>query len=256
MNSTTLSDRRRLRLGPFLVDDLDRIEVVERAVDLAISATTRPVRAYGLHVGGLNYQFNNEFTGELEDAELVYADGGSVVLLSRLAGAGRLERSPTTDIGWDVLRRFAERQGRPARIAMIGGPPGLAHRAGQVLACAGLGELVFEADGYPDDWSVAVERLSQAQLDVCVVGLGAPREMLWVRTWLDQLPPSLILTCGGWFGFLAGEEKRGRGLLRAAGLEWISRVAQSPRRLAGRYVRGAWSTLRLARSVAFARVAS
>lgn len=236
----------RLAVGPFLVDDLDQAGVVDAAVVLATGARTRPSRAYALHVGGLNARDDAAFVAEMRDAELVYADGGSVVLLGRLAGSRRLQRAPTTDIGWDVLRGVGERLGRPARVALLGGPPGLADRAAQTLVEGGAGEVVFVADGYATDWSPVLERLRAAEVDVCVVGLGAPREMLWVRTWFDQLPPALVLTCGGWFGFLAGEEKRARGLLRLPGLEWVARVAQSPRRLGGRYLRGAWSTLQLA----------
>jgi N-acetylglucosaminyldiphosphoundecaprenol N-acetyl-beta-D-mannosaminyltransferase len=72
--------------------------------------------------------------------------------------------------------------------------------------------------------------------------MGAPREMLWVRNWYHHLPHLLLLTCGGWFGFLAGDERRAGALLRRSGLEWIARVAQSPRRLGPRYARGAVST--------------
>jgi N-acetylglucosaminyldiphosphoundecaprenol N-acetyl-beta-D-mannosaminyltransferase len=246
--------RQRLPVGPFLVDDLDAREAVEAAVDLALAATDRPVRAYALHVGGLNAHEDAAFVAEMRDAELVYADGGSVVLLGRLAGSRRLQRAPTTDIGWDVLHGLTERLGRPARIALIGGPPGLAARAGQALVDGGAGVVVFETDGYVPDWTPVLEELAGTDVDVCVVGLGAPREMLWVRTWLPQLPPALILTCGGWFGFLAGEEKRARGVLRLPGVEWIARVAQSPRRLGGRYARGAWVTFRLAAGLAVSRI--
>jgi N-acetylglucosaminyldiphosphoundecaprenol N-acetyl-beta-D-mannosaminyltransferase len=246
--------RARLSVGPFLGDDLDARQAVEAAVDLAVAATDRPVRAYALHVGGLNAHEDEAFVAEMRDAELVYADGGSVVLLGRLAGSRRLQRAPTTDIGWDVLHGISDRLGRPARIALIGGPPGLAARAGQALVDAGAGVVVFETDGYVDDWAPVLERLADVDVDVCIVGLGAPREMLWVQTWLAQLPPALILTCGGWFGFLAGDEKRARGLLRLPGLEWIARVAQSPRRLGGRYVRGTWVTLRLATGLAVGRL--
>jgi N-acetylglucosaminyldiphosphoundecaprenol N-acetyl-beta-D-mannosaminyltransferase len=248
------STRRRLPVGPFLVDDLDAREAVEAAVELAVGATDRPVRAYALHVGGLNAHDDTAFVAEMRDAELVYADGGSVVLLGRLAGSRRLQRAPTTDIGWDVLRGVSERLGRPARIALIGGPPGLAARAGQALVDEGAGVVVFETDGYVEDWAPVLEGLASTDVDVCIVGLGAPREMLWVQTWLAQLPPSLILTCGGWFGFLAGDERRARGVLRLPGVEWMARVAQSPRRLGGRYVRGTWVTLRLAAGLAVHRI--
>lgn len=248
--------RERVEIGPFLVDDYSRDDVVQRGVDLALGANGRPALMYALHVGGLNARRDEAFVEEMNDADLVYADGGSVVLLGRLAGAVRMERAPTTDIGWDVLRRFTEQEGRPPRIALVGGRPGLAEQAAGALEAEGVGETVFTHHGYARDWNAVVRDLSASRPDVCIVGLGAPSEMLWARAWAAQLPPSLVMTCGGWFGFLAGSEKRAPRVLRLPGLEWISRVAQSPRRLSKRYARGVLSTCVIAGRTAVTRLAS
>jgi N-acetylglucosaminyldiphosphoundecaprenol N-acetyl-beta-D-mannosaminyltransferase len=235
-------DDTRLRVGPFTVDDLRYSEVVDAAAKLAAGDRGSPARAYALHVGGLNHRQDPDFVDEMQAAELVYADGGSIVLLAKLAGARRVQRAPTTDLGWDVLRAVGQRLGRPARLALIGGPPGLANRAGAALEDGAAGTVVFESDGFQADWEPVLDNLVAADADVCLVGMGAPREMLWVGTWYHRLPHTLLLTCGGWFGFLAGEERRAGPLLRRPGLEWIARVAQSPHRLGARYARGAVST--------------
>jgi N-acetylglucosaminyldiphosphoundecaprenol N-acetyl-beta-D-mannosaminyltransferase len=233
---------KQFGVGPFTVGDLKYLEVVSAAAKLAECDRGKPSRAYALHVGGLNHRQNSDFVKEMRAAELVYADGGAIVLLAKLAGARRVQRAPTTDIGWDVLRTVGERLGRPARLALIGGPPGLANRAGAALEAGAAGKVVFESDGFQDNWEPVLDRLVAANADVCLVGMGAPREMLWVGKWYRLLPHTLVLTCGGWFGFLAGDERRAGPLLRRSGVEWLSRVAQSPRRLGGRYARGALST--------------
>jgi N-acetylglucosaminyldiphosphoundecaprenol N-acetyl-beta-D-mannosaminyltransferase len=234
-------DDTRFGVGPFTVDDLSYSQIVGAATKLAAGRGS-PARAYALHVGGLNHRQNAAFVDEMRAAELVYADGGSIVLLAKLAGARHLQRAPTTDLGWDVLRAVGQRIGRPARLALIGGPPGLAKRAGVALEAGTAGTVVFESDGFQDDWEPVLDSLIAADVDVCLVGMGAPREMLWVKTWYHRLPPTLVLTCGGWFGFLAGAERRAGVLLRRSGLEWIARMAQSPRRLGPRYAQGVVST--------------
>jgi N-acetylglucosaminyldiphosphoundecaprenol N-acetyl-beta-D-mannosaminyltransferase len=235
-------DQTRFGVGPFTVDDLGYSDVVSALAKLAAVDRGSPARAYALHVGGLNHRQDADFVEEMRAAELVYADGGSIVLLAKLAGARRVQRAPTTDIGWDVLRAVGQRLGRAARLALIGGPPGLADRAGAALENGAAGTVVFKSDGFRDDWEPVLDSLVAADVDVCLVGMGAPREMLWVRTWYHRLPHTLLLTCGGWFGFLAGDERRAGALLRRPGLEWIARVAQSPRRLGARYALGAVST--------------
>ncbi len=110
--------------------------------------------------------------------------------------------------------------------------------------------------GYQPDWAPVVNRLRAARPDALIVGLGAPAEMRWVMQWLDRLPPTLVLTCGGWFGFLAGNERRAPAFMRAAGMEWVARIAQAPARLAPRYARGALSTAALAAACLRSRFSS
>ena len=78
--------------------------------------------------------------------------------------------------------------------------------------------------------------------------------MKWVDAHVQDLPPCLVMTCGGWFGFITQDEKRAPQWVCDAGLEWTYRIAQSPRRLAKRYARGAFSTAAL--SLGIIRVVS
>ena len=243
---TTDAQVPEVEVGPFWVSDSPRDELVDHVVDLCVRSTDRPAFAYALHVGGLNARRERDFVVAMRQADVVYADGGSVVWLARLAGGHRVERAPTTDIGWDLMRGFAQKVGRAPRVALIGGPPGLAERAQEVLEADGVADVVHVEHGYHTDWDEPLTALRKAAPDITVVGLGAPREMVWSQQHRDELPAGLVLTCGGWFGHLVGDEKRAPALLRRSGLEWIARVAQAPGRLGPRYARGAGSTAALA----------
>ena len=153
MPMTTSAGIPEVEVGPFWVSDSPRDELVDRVVDLCRTSSTRPAFAYALHVGGLNARRERDFVVAMRQADVVYADGGSVVWLARLAGGQRVERAPTTDIGWDIMRSFARKAGRIPRVALIGGPPGLAERAGTVLEEAGVADVVFLDNGFHHDWS-------------------------------------------------------------------------------------------------------
>jgi N-acetylglucosaminyldiphosphoundecaprenol N-acetyl-beta-D-mannosaminyltransferase len=233
-------------LGPFQVADATQEETVARLVELAVGqAQERAVLAFALHVGGLNALDDTMFVDAMNAADVVYADGGSVVWLAKRNGASRMERAATTDIGWDVLRGIAARLGRLPRVALVGGAPGLAKRAAATLEAAGAAVPVLVAHGYHDEWTDHVERVRLSRPDVVLVGLGAPNEMLWAHRWAPEIGQGLVLTCGGWFGFLAGDERRAPAAIRRPGLEWIGRVAQQPWRLGPRYARGAITTASL-----------
>jgi N-acetylglucosaminyldiphosphoundecaprenol N-acetyl-beta-D-mannosaminyltransferase len=99
-------------------------------------------------------------------------------------------------------------------------------------------EVVHTDHGFHQDWDQPLQALRAAAPEVTVVGLGAPNEMIWCHDHRPDLTGNLVLTCGGWFGHLTGEEARAPALLRRSGVEWIARVAQSPRRLGPLYAIG------------------
>jgi N-acetylglucosaminyldiphosphoundecaprenol N-acetyl-beta-D-mannosaminyltransferase len=241
------SDTRvpEVEVGPFRVSDSPTPELVEKVVSLSLEERTQPAFAFALHVGGLNARREPAFVEAMRAADVVYADGGSVVWLARLAGAHRVARAPTTDIGWSILREFRERTGRLPRVALVGGPEGLTARAGAVLESAGVANVVLVEHGYHTDWGQPLADLREAAPDVTVIGLGAPYEMIWCQQNRDELPNGLVLTCGGWFSYIVGDERRAPRILRRSGLEWIARLAQAPTRLGPRYARGVGATAAL-----------
>lgn len=245
--SVTAGAHRSVPVGPFHVADLTRAGLGEAVGELAgATAGRRPSVVFALHVGGLNSRRDRSFVAAMAQADLVYADGGSTVLVAKLAGAREIERAVTTDVGWDFLAALGRQLGRPPRIALVGGADGLAAGAGEALAAGGAGEVVAAEHGYRSDWTDVLVRLRDARPDALIVGLGAPREMTWIVEHRDELPPCLVFTCGGWFGYLVGDEARAPAILLHPGLEWIARFAQAPRRLGPRYARGVASTAALA----------
>lgn len=212
-----------------------------------------PCTAFALHVGGLLHRDDVAYVRAMHEADVVYADGASVLLLGKLAGARRLERAATTDIGVDLLERLRS-EGESLTTVLVGGPPGLAERAGAALAHRFGVAVVHATHGFHDDWGPVLDLIRCERPQLVVVGMGAPREMVWTAEHRTALGSALVLTCGGWFGFLAGEESRAPAWMQRAGLEWCWRLAQSPRRLASRYLRGAVVSAGLAARIAARRV--
>jgi N-acetylglucosaminyldiphosphoundecaprenol N-acetyl-beta-D-mannosaminyltransferase len=235
----------RVRVGPFEISDLTRADVVKQMVRLVAPPAPRPARAFALHVGGLVARQDRAFVQAMNAAELVYADGASVVLAAKAAGARQIERASTTDVGWDLFRELTSQRGEPPVVSVVGGPPGLAAQALDVLVEAGVARPGVTDHGYHSEWGATLEALRQDPADVLVVGLGAPREMVWVTEHHAGLTAGLVLTCGGWLGFLVGAEVRAPDWAQRFSMEWIFRLRQAPRRLADRYARGAGATVAL-----------
>lgn len=231
-------------LGPYQLADLTPESFIDHVVALVDTADNeRPTVVFSLHVGGLNLRRKKRFTDALRAADVLVADGISVAVLARIAGASGLHRHPTTDRGWELLDRVADHAGHRLRVALVGGPPGLAERAGAVMNKQAKVDVVVAHHGYHADWTAPLAEIREARCDVVIVGMGMPNEAYWVTENLPSLPNALFLTCGGWFGHIVGDEKRAPAWMRKLGLEWLARLAQSPARLWRRYAAGLWSII-------------
>jgi N-acetylglucosaminyldiphosphoundecaprenol N-acetyl-beta-D-mannosaminyltransferase len=226
---------RSVTIGPFTLPDLSPDEVLERATQLA-SNPARGALIFAVHASALNERSDADYLASLREADLVYADGISVVALARLAGARRIRRVVTTDLAPMLLDELAIRNGTPPRVMLVGGPPGLAASAGDTLAARTAAEVVCALDGYGGLDSVA-SMVRTHRPDLAFVGLGAPLEATWATSHRHLFGRTTVVTCGGWFKLLAGIEKRPPALMQKTGLEWLGRLAQNPHRLAGRYLR-------------------
>lgn len=231
-----------VNVGPFRVEDCDKEALIERVTD-----DRSPKRVvYALHVGGLNDRDRVDYVSAMNNGDYIYADGTAVVALAKLGGARHVQRAATTDIGLDLLRAERDQLGRNPRIAVIGGPAGLAEAAGSTLTESGVGQIVYVSHGYHGNYDAVLSDLRNLEPDIVIVGMGMPREAIWVDENLHDLPDALILTCGGWLGFLAGTESRAPAWMQRIGLEWAYRLQQSPRRLWARYAAGVWTSVSIA----------
>jgi len=186
---------------------------------------------------------------------MAYADGWSIVALARIAGARRIQRSTLTYLAHDLLDHLADRLGRPVGVALLGGPPGVAEKAAASLERDHKLKVVYTADGYaePAIWEQRLSELRPLEPDVIFVGLGYPREVEWSATYVDSLTSGLVLTAGGFFGYMVGDERIAPRWIRASALEWAWRLSQDPKRLFGRYARGLVNFLRIGAAMAWQR---
>lgn len=90
--------------------------------------------------------------------------------------------------------------------------------------------------------------VAQAGTDMLVVGLGKPRQELWIAQYGALTGASVLLAFGAVVDFLAGRIQRAPQAVVDAGMEWAWRLALEPRRLATRYlVQGPEAYLRMSR---------
>lgn len=184
---------------------------------------------------------NADLQASYATASMVLADGAPIVGASKLLGQALPERVAGSDLVPNVLAAAASGQ-KPLRVFLLGAGPGVAERAAEKIRqqypgveivgthCPPLG---FEHN--PVANQVALDAVAAANPDLLVVGLGAPKQELWVAKHRDQLAAKVALCAGATIDFLAGEKRRSPVWLQRLGLEWFHRLASEPRRLLRRY---------------------
>ncbi len=231
----------RVAVGGIPTTRLTAVELARLMVGdcLAPDRETRPPRlvfstnGHAISLAGTD----QDFVAAMAEADIVHADGMSVVFASRLLSARPLpERVATTDFFHDAARAAAE---NGLKFYFLGGREEInaaaydeARRLYPDVRWVGRHHGYF-AGGEEAALCAAIRA---AKPDVLWVGLGRPKqESFAARRREDLRGVAWIKTCGGLYDFLAGSVKRAPAWMQRAGLEWTWRLAQEPGRLAGRY---------------------
>jgi N-acetylglucosaminyldiphosphoundecaprenol N-acetyl-beta-D-mannosaminyltransferase len=127
---------------------------------------------------------------------------------------------------------------------LYGGRPGVAEGAGRKLQQLVPGVEIVGTEAPPftsiEAWPVDLLRreLHRTKPHILWVGLGAPKQELWMGAMSDLLDVPVMVGVGAAFDYLAGTKQPAPRSLRHMGLEWLFRLAVEPKRLWRRYLVG------------------
>lgn len=227
----------RVRVLAVGIDRLTWAELLQQ-VDAALAAGRRLTLAYAnAHV--VNQAVHHaELAAAIERADLVYCDGEGVRLAARLLGDPLPDRMTGADFLPELMARLAARE---AGVYWLGGPEGVAADALRRLrdTVPSLRVCGTHHGHFPDAGSEdVVARVNASGARVLFVGMGTPRQELWVAAHRAALAPDVVWCIGATAEFVAGTKQRGPRLFAAHGFEWLGRLLSEPRRLFARYVFG------------------
>jgi N-acetylglucosaminyldiphosphoundecaprenol N-acetyl-beta-D-mannosaminyltransferase len=190
-------------------------------------------------------QHHRELQEAYCDAGLVLADGAPVLWAASCVGKRLPERVAGSDLVPALFSAVSPAQ--PLRIYLLGAGPGVAEKAAERIQRQWPGVEVVGTYSPPLGFEMQhgenaniLARIAHVRPDLLVVGLGAPKQELWVHQHRSQIEAAAVLCVGATIDFLAGEKRRAPRWMRMVGLEWLHRVCSEPKRLARRYARDAW----------------
>ena len=190
-------------------------------------------------------QENQDLVQAYEDAHMILADGHPIVWASRLLRQPLPERVAGSELVPKLFDSF-NKQGK-LKVFLLGGMPGVAVTAAKNMKqvwpnvdTVGVYSPPFGFEHDEQECNFILGRIALCRPDVVIVGLGAPKQEIWVNKHHKQMNAKAALCVGATIDFLAGEQTRAPVWMQKTGFEWFHRMCTQPKRLVKRYAKDAW----------------
>lgn len=175
-------------------------------------------------------QNNNELKEVLHEGDLVIPDGIGLIYASKIHGLGLEDRVTGVDL-MDKILKYCNSTRRS--IYIFGGKPEVAEKAcSKIIEVYPNIEIKGFRDGYFDeeDELKIVDKINEAKPDILFVGLGAPKQEIWINKHKKILNTKVAMGVGGGVDIWAGTSKRAPKIFINLGLEWFYRLLREPHR--------------------------
>jgi N-acetylglucosaminyldiphosphoundecaprenol N-acetyl-beta-D-mannosaminyltransferase len=166
----------------------------------------------------------------INHSALSLCDTIGLLTVARRRGATLRERVTGVELLDHLCRRAAQED---LGVFLFGGSDGVAADAAAILEVrfpglrvAGTRNGFFTAEDEP----AIVEQIRASGAALLFVGLGSPRQEVWLANHLAATGCGAGIGVGGSFDVVSGRVKRAPIVWRRLGLEWFYRLAREPRR--------------------------
>ncbi|MEL6441361.1 MAG: WecB/TagA/CpsF family glycosyltransferase [Cyanobacteria bacterium J06621_8] len=188
----------------------------------------------GTHVVTLNAEMsmmaqdNPDLAAAIANAELTIPDGAGIIVYMRLRGR-KHQRCPGIELAASLIE-YLGNSASDNSLCFFGGKPGVAQQAALTWQSKFPNLNIMNQDGYisgaaEEEWK---QTLKTRQPDVIFVGIGVPRQELWINAHRSLCPQAIWIGVGGSFDIWAGTKERAPEWLRNNNLEWSYRLYQEP----------------------------
>lgn len=181
---------------------------------------------------------NPAFCKILENADLVTPDGMPLVWMLKLFGVKKPNRIAGMDILLALCKYSAENK---INLFFVGSTDKILQKIQSRIelefpkvTIVGMESLPFKPVTELKNKDL-IERINKSQANIILVALGCPKQEQWMAMHKGQIK-GVMIGLGAAFEVFAGEKKWAPLWIRQAGLEWLFRLVQEPRRLWKRYL--------------------
>ncbi|HEY1901928.1 MAG TPA: WecB/TagA/CpsF family glycosyltransferase [Terracidiphilus sp.] len=221
------------------VDPLDMEGAMRRVAEELKARRNGYVCLIGVH-GIMEAQRDPNLAQVYARATLMVPDGTPTVWVGRWQGFRKMQRVAGPDL---MLEMFRRKEFAGHTHFLYGGKPGVAEELRERLTSRFPWTRIAGAHTPPfRDLTLEEEESLTAQIykmkpDIIWVGISTPKQERFMMRLLPSLDSTLMFGVGAAFDFHTGRIKDSPQWVKRAGMQWLHRLIQDPRRLFWRYVR-------------------
>lgn len=182
----------------------------------------------------------SELAKAYKNADLILTDGKPLLWIAKWYNTPIKEKISGSDLFPKLCRLAADKN---YTMFFLGAGEGIAAKAAKNLEKKFKGLRVVGTYSPPFGFERDINELDkiekmikEKQPDILIVGLGCPKQELFIYNNKDHLNVPISLGLGASLDFEAGNIKRAPKWMSNIGLEWLFRITQDPKRLAKRYL--------------------
>lgn len=211
--------------------------VLDRLLTWARMRESRCVAVCNVHVV-VTASRDAPYLGVINGADMATPDGAPVAWMLRRQGFVKQRRISGPDLMVALCERCAMEE-MPVFLygsteATLASLADRLNTAFPKLIIAGMDAPPYRPMSTAED-KAAVDRINASQAGIVFVGLGCPKQEVWMAEHRGRVN-AVMIGVGAAFDFHAGTARRAPNWMQNAGLEWLHRLAMEPRRLWRRYL--------------------
>ena len=164
----------------------------------------------------------------IKNADLIIPDGYGIILAGNFFNKPIKNHLPGIDLAYDLLGMAHENK---FSVFLLGGRWGVIAAAHKALA-RWFPEAKFLGRYYgyfrQDEEKNVISGINKIKPDILLVGMGTPKQEIWINEHLKNLDAKIIMGIGGSFDVFAGSTLRAPEKWRKKHMEWLFRSITSP----------------------------
>ncbi len=182
----------------------------------------------------------------LDEADIVNADGQSVIYASKWLGKPLPERVAGIDLMTKLLEQAYKNQ---LKVYLFGAKEEVVKRLINIINKQYATRIIAGyRNGYfqPEEENDIANEINKSGANILFVGIPSPKKENFIKKHRVKLSSvSLLMGVGGSFDVLSGSIKRAPKWMQKIGMEWVFRLLMEPRKMWKRYLIGNIKFIRL-----------